>query len=89
VAECPVYGNAGPDVLIAGVADAVALDDAGHPEVVIDWKSDVRPDAAAREHYRTQVRAYLAALGCRRGLLVYLTEGAVETVRAAEAAATD
>ena len=59
--------------LTAGVADAVALDEAGRIKVVIDWKSDVDPAPGVVEQYRAQVRDYLAATGAQFGLIVFMT----------------
>ena len=68
--------------LTAGIADAIAADDAGHIEVVIDWKSDVRPGQSETEQYRGQVGDYLAATSARRGLIVFMTPGRVVEVLA-------
>jgi hypothetical protein len=68
------------------VADAVAVDARGQPYLVIDWKSDVDPGEEVVAGYREQVRDYLRLTGVQRGLLVFLTSGRVEEVRAAERA---
>lgn len=49
----------------------------GKPELVIDWKSDVHPSAAASDHYRSQVRCYLEVTGILKGMVVFVTTGAV------------
>ena len=67
--------------LTAGIADAVAIDDKGHIEVVVDWKSDVDPAPAQIEHYRAQVRDYLAATGASLGLIVFMTLVRIERVK--------
>ena len=60
----------------AGVADATSFDRRGpSPPVVVDWKSDVDPDAQTIDHYRAQVRAYLDMTGAERGLIVLMTTG--------------
>ena len=59
------------------------LGNAGHIEVVIDWKSDVNPGQAETEQYRSQVGCYLTATGAQRGLIVFMTPGRVEEVRVA------
>jgi hypothetical protein len=85
--EWNVYGHSdsgGLLELIAGVADAVAIDASGQPYLVIDWKSDVDPGEEVVAGYREQVRDYLWLTGVERGLLVFLTNGRVEEVRAAE-----
>jgi ATP-dependent exoDNAse (exonuclease V) beta subunit len=83
VAELDVAGHSqdgATTVLWAGVADAVALDAEGRPEIVVDWKSDVNPSQAAVDHYRAQVGAYLELLGAPEGLVVFATTGRVEWV---------
>lgn len=67
--------------LIAGVADAIAVDGSGRTELVIDWKSDVDPTAAVVEQYRAQVRDYLVATGAVLGLIVFMTSGRIERVQ--------
>ena len=63
-----------------GIADAVALDEKGAVETVIDWKSDRNPSEEVLEHYRHQIRAYLHLTGAREGLLVLCTAGKVVPV---------
>ena len=78
--EFPVYDASEMDdaeEVIAGVADALALDDQGRPSVVIDWKSDVDPSPETLGHYHAQVSAYLAASGAGEGLIVMMTSGHV------------
>ena len=48
--------------------------------MVVDWKSDVNPEAQLLEHYRAQVRAYLDMTGAERGLVVLMTKGTVIAV---------
>ena len=72
----------GAEEVIAGVADALALDDDGRPCVVIDWKSDVDPSPETLGHYRAQVGAYLDASGAGTGLIVIMTSGQVIPVPA-------
>jgi ATP-dependent exoDNAse (exonuclease V) beta subunit len=62
-------------VYVGGVADALAVNDRGEIEVVIDWKSDVNPTSAQVDLYRAQVRDYLETTGADRGLLVFMTSG--------------
>jgi exodeoxyribonuclease-5 len=79
-AEYPVYCavSAGQETqATAGIADAIAFDASGLPEVVIDWKSDVDPKPETLEHYRRQVGTYLAMTGAARGLIVLVTSGRV------------
>ena len=60
-----------------GVADAIAFNSDGAPQVVVDWKSDVDPAPEALDHYLDQVRAYLDVTGAERGLVVAVTSGTV------------
>jgi len=83
--EFPVYASRKEDMIeevTAGIADAIAFDSRGAPEVVIDWKSDVDPSPETLERYRNQVRAYLDVTGARRGLVVAMTSGEVIPVTA-------
>ena len=66
--------------LTAGVADAVAVDETGHIDTVVDWKSDVAPGQRIVELYRNQLRDYLRATTARRGLLVFLSSGRIEEI---------
>jgi ATP-dependent exoDNAse (exonuclease V) beta subunit len=66
--------------LTAGIADAVAFDNKGRVEAVVDWKSDVDPTPGQMEIYRAQVRDYLAATGAQLGLVVFLTSNLVERI---------
>ena len=83
VPEYWVYGSDadGQEVSItAGIADAVAFDDDGRIDVVVDWKSDVNLRERQIRMYREQVRLYLKATGARTGLIVFLGSGHIETV---------
>ncbi|MEZ0249372.1 MAG: UvrD-helicase domain-containing protein [Methylobacteriaceae bacterium] len=82
-AEVPVYAYEALDEeerAISGVADALACDEHGQPDVVVDWKSDVAPEEGALLGYRAQVARYLAATGARLGLIVFVTDGTVVSV---------
>ncbi|BCB22431.1 UvrD-helicase domain-containing protein [Bosea sp. ANAM02] len=84
VPECHVYAFASDgsvDTVTYGIADAIAFDGA-RPTLVIDWKSDVNPDAATILAYRGQVGDYLKATGVPVGLIVFPTTGRVERVAA-------
>jgi ATP-dependent exoDNAse (exonuclease V) beta subunit len=70
----------GSETIIVGYADAVALEDDGSISTVVDWKSDVEPTPRVVSHYRGQLATYKSALNARRGLLVFLTSGIVETI---------
>ena len=80
VPEHTVYGHltdTDGDVLVSGIADAVAGSDSGQIEAVIDWKSDVVMDAAKQNIYQGQLEAYCKHTGAARALLVLMTLGKV------------
>ena len=80
VPEFPVYGAGeedGVELATFGIVDALCVGDDGRPELVIDWKSDVSQTAAASDHYRSQVRQYLAVTGIPRGMVVFVSSGAL------------
>ena len=66
--------------LTAGIADAVAIDETGRIDEVVDWKSDVNPGAKQIAMYRSQVLDYLESTGAKTGLLVFLGSGRIERV---------
>jgi CRISPR-associated exonuclease Cas4 len=75
VAEVPVYVSLPQKgALLSGRADAVALE-AGVPESVFDWKSDVAPTDRDRAAYRAQLLEYAKAIGAPRGAVVYMSLG--------------
>ncbi len=83
VPEFYVYASAikGPTMSItAGIADAVAIDEDGQIDVVVDWKSDVNRRASQIAMYRKQVRDYLKATAAETGLIVFLGSDHIETV---------
>ncbi len=83
VPEFRVYAGAveGSSVsLTAGVADAVAIDDDGRIDVVVDWKSDVAPGGKQIALYHQQVRDYLRATAARTGLVVFMSSGRVDRI---------
>jgi ATP-dependent exoDNAse (exonuclease V) beta subunit len=76
--ELPIFGHqdAGEsEILISGIADAVAPDDAGGTEAVVDWKSDVDASPRMIEHYRRQIDDYRKWTGAKRALIVMMTSG--------------
>jgi len=80
-----VYGlseDDGVKLATCGIVDALCVGEDGKPELVIDWKSDVVPNAAASDHYRSQVRQYLEVTGIPEGLVVFVTTGDVLRVSA-------
>lgn len=83
IPELPVFSSEvidGVETATAGIADAISYDTEGKPHVIVDWKSDVEPKIKVVEHYREQVRSYLAATGATAGLIVFATSGKVVKV---------
>ncbi len=83
VPELPVYGASEDDcgeLATFGIVDALCISEDGKPELVIDWKSDVNPSAAAFDHYRSQVLRYLEVTGIPKGLVVFVTSGKLLSV---------
>jgi ATP-dependent exoDNAse (exonuclease V) beta subunit len=83
VPELPLFGsqtNEGGEVLVSGQVDAIAFDDAGAIDAVVDWKSDVAPDASSIGHYRQQIADYRKQTNAKRALLVFMTTGQVVDV---------
>jgi ATP-dependent exoDNAse (exonuclease V) beta subunit len=70
--------------VVAGVADAVAVNDKDQLELVIDWKSDLSVSDLVHHEHRRQLLHYLDALGCSRGAIVYMTSGQVKELRRGE-----
>jgi ATP-dependent helicase/nuclease subunit A len=66
--------------LVGGVADAVAIEETGAIDLIVDWKSDIDVDSSARNAHFGQMRAYLEAADCDRGAVVYMSLGRVEEV---------
>ena len=86
LSEFSVFGSRevdGGEEASAGVADAIALGADGRPEVVIDWKTDVRPSARTLDHYRAQLKMYLRLTRAEKGLIVLVTSGRVIELQAA------
>jgi ATP-dependent exoDNAse (exonuclease V) beta subunit len=80
VPEHTIYGwqmNTKGEVLVSGIADAVAADPAGNIEIIVDWKSDVVMNAGKLNAYRGQLDAYRKNTGAARALLVLMTAGTV------------
>jgi CRISPR-associated exonuclease Cas4 len=66
-------------IAIAARIDAIAIQE-GRVTAVLDWKSDVAPDAADIALHTTQLRDYLQLTRVGRGALVYMTLGNVRWV---------
>ena len=80
VPEYSVFGyrtNSDGEVLISGIADAIAPDDDGGIDAVVDWKSDVNPGHETIDHYLKQINEYRRAVGAKRALLVFMTRSRV------------
>jgi ATP-dependent exoDNAse (exonuclease V) beta subunit len=78
--EQTVFGRratAEGEVLVSGIADAIAPDGQGRIDAVIDWKSDVHPSKEAIAHYRKQIEDYRRHTGAKRALLVLMTLGRI------------
>ena len=85
VAEVDLAGfleSEGENELTIGIADAVAVTETGAIDIVVDWKSDVDPDAATLSGYRSQMSDYLSATRAGRGLIVLMTSGRILQVQA-------
>lgn len=83
VPEFNVYSSSEVDGTLqvrTGIVDAIAYDDAGKPQAVVDWKSDVNPSPEATAHYTAQVRSYLQMTGTPKGYVVFATTAAVHEV---------
>jgi ATP-dependent exoDNAse (exonuclease V) beta subunit len=83
VPELPVFGTevrGGDEILLSGQADALAFDETGAIDVVIDWKSDVAPEPSRIGHYRQQIGDYRMRTKAKRALLVFMTTGQVVDV---------
>jgi exodeoxyribonuclease-5 len=71
--------------LVSGIADAIASDEAGRVDLVIDWKSDIELIPASSKEHRAQMRQYMKATSCRLGAVVYMTLGQVDEVHSPSA----
>ena len=64
VPEHTIYrsqANDDGEIIVSGIADAVAYDAEGRIEIIVDWKSDVEIDAERLNCYRGQLEAYQQA----------------------------
>ena len=78
VPEIPLWA-ASPPRFLAGRADAAAAE-GDRIVLVIDWKSDVNPDATAQGAHAAQLRDYLRVTGAERGAVVYMSAGHVSWI---------
>lgn len=81
--EVPIYGTEPSGTLLAGRADAVAIED-GRIRIVLDWKSDIDPDMTTRANHAKQLADYLKIIDAPRGAIVYVTAGEVVWLTRAE-----
>lgn len=82
VPEIPLYGldaSEAVSLALAGRADAVVME-GGRPSVVVDWKSDIAPEADDIRRHAAQLKEYMQAITAPRGLLVYMTQGTIQWV---------
>lgn len=78
IPEIPLWA-ARPPRFIAGRADAVMME-GDRIALVVDWKSDANPDAAAQGAHAAQLRDYLVVTGAERGAVVYMSTGHVSWI---------
>ena len=80
VPEHTIYGSHSNDdgeIIVSGIADAVAYDAEGRIEVIVDWKSNVEIDTERLNSYRRQLDAYRRQTGAPYAFLVLMTTGKV------------
>ena len=65
---------------MSGIADALAYDEEGRIEIIVDWKSDVEIDAARLIPTSAAFDAYRQQSGARNAILVLMTLGEVMAV---------
>ena len=72
--------DADREVIVSGIADAIAYDDGGRIKTVVDWKSDVALDAERLNSYYGQLDVYRRQTGARNALLVLMTPGKIVAI---------
>lgn len=80
VPEHTIFGqesNGTVETLVSGIADAIACDESGKIEVIVDWKSDVQMTPEKLAAYRAQLGTYRKQTDAKEALLVLMTEGAI------------
>ena len=65
------------EILVSGIADALAQDENGSIKVIVDWKSDAEMNGNKLAAYRAQLSDYRKQTGAGRALLVLMTVGKV------------
>jgi hypothetical protein len=71
------HRNGMEETLVFGVADALARDQNGKIEMIVDWKSDVDVIPERVAHYLKQLLTYRQETGAERALLVFMTSSKV------------
>jgi exodeoxyribonuclease-5 len=80
VPEQSVFGHmpkGEPEMLVSGIADAIAQDASGCIEVILDWKSDPEVSSERLAAYKAQLSTYRDQTGAKQALLVLMTHGTV------------
>ena len=72
--------DADREIIVSGIADAIAYDNEGCIETVVDWKSDVAIDAERLNSYYGQLDVYRRQTGARNALLVLMTPGKIVAI---------
>ena len=72
--------DADREIIVSGIADAIAYDNEGRIETVVDWKSDVAIDAERLNSYYGQLDAYRRETSARNALLVLMTPGQIVAI---------
>ena len=80
VPEQTVFGHEGTvtvETLVSGIADAIACNENGKIEIIVDWKSDVEMNSTKYTAYKAQLGAYRKQTDAKEALLVLMTQGAI------------
>ena len=72
--------DADREIIVSGIVDAIAYDNGGRIETVVDWKSDVAIDAERLSTYCAQLGAYRRETSARNALLVLMTTGKIVAI---------
>lgn len=78
IPEIPLWA-ANPPHYLVGRADAAVVE-GERIALVIDWKSDVNPTAAAHSAHAAQLRDYIRVTGAERGAIVYMSAAQVSWI---------
>jgi hypothetical protein len=77
------------EIIVSGIADAVAYDAEGRIEVIVDWESDITIGVSTLNSYRGQLDTYRQFTGATRALLVLVTAGVSQMPFSSHARAWD